>query len=141
MRPDGVIESCLYVDDLDTAAAFYGDVLGLELVAAEVGRHAFFRCGASMVLLFNPRRCAADGTSDVPRHGALGPGHLALAVANADLAAWREHLTRHGVAIEQIIERPSGNSLYFRDPAGNSLELTTPRIWGLPEAQESRPWP
>jgi catechol 2,3-dioxygenase-like lactoylglutathione lyase family enzyme len=26
-----------------------------------------------------------------------------------------------------------GRSFYFRDPAGNSLELATPRIWGLPE--------
>jgi len=131
MRPDGVIETCLYVDDLDAAAVFYRDVLGLELVAREAGRHVFLRCGASMVLLFNPDRCSADGSSDVPRHGAHGPGHLALAVDNDELPAWRAHLEARGVAIEQVIERPSGNSLYFRDPAGNSLELTTPAIWGL----------
>jgi hypothetical protein len=26
----------------------------------------------------------------------------------------------------------SGISLYFRDPAGNSVELVTPGVWGLP---------
>ena len=131
MRPEGVIETCLYVDDLDAAAVFYRDVLGLELVAREAGRHVFLLFGASMVLLFNPDRCSADGSSDVPRHGAHGPGHLALAVDNDELQAWRAHVEARGVAIEQVIERTSGNSLYFRDPAGNSLELTTPAIWGL----------
>jgi predicted enzyme related to lactoylglutathione lyase len=38
------------------------------------------------------------------------------------------------VAIEKIVDWPGGGrSLYFRDPAGNSLELATPRIWGIGE--------
>ena len=47
--------------------------------------------------------------------------------------AWRRHLEVHGVAIEKELEWPKGGkSLYFRDPAGNSVELVTPGVWGLP---------
>ena len=52
----------------------------------------------------------------------------------------REHLRVEDVleearvAIEQTMDWPrGGRSFYFRDPAGNSLELATPKIWGLPE--------
>ena len=35
--------------------------------------------------------------------------------------------------IEKEVEWPKGGrSLYFRDPAGNSVELVTPGVWGLP---------
>ena len=61
-----------------------------------------------------------------------GPGHFALGVAAEDLDAWRERLREHRVAIEheETWER-GGHSLYFRDPAGNSVELVTPGVWGL----------
>jgi hypothetical protein len=36
------------------------------------------------------------------------------------------------VAIEADFEWPKGGrSIYFRDPAGNSVEFAEPRIWGL----------
>ena len=50
-----------------------------------------------------------------------------------DLDAWRTHLVALGVAIEYEETWPrGGHSLYFRDPAGNSVELITPGLWGLP---------
>jgi catechol 2,3-dioxygenase-like lactoylglutathione lyase family enzyme len=57
---------------------------------------------------------------------------VAFAVAEAELPAWRERLGAAGVEVEAEIEWPrGGRSLYVRDPAGNSVELATPRIWGL----------
>ena len=42
--------------------------------------------------------------------------------------------------IEQAVEWPQGGrSLYFRDPAGNSLEVASPRIWGIDERAAIRP--
>jgi catechol 2,3-dioxygenase-like lactoylglutathione lyase family enzyme len=134
MTPAGVLETCLYADDLEAAAAFYTGVLGLTVVGREAGRHVFFRCGASMLLVFNPHRCRADGASDVPRHGSVGPGHVALAVAEADVDPWLARLAELGIPVEQVITRPAGRSVYFRDPAGNSVELVTPAIWGLASA-------
>lgn len=132
-----VLESCLYAADLAAAERFYVEVLGLVLVGQQPGRHAFFLCGKRMVLLFNPAESSQAATHpglDVPTHGATGPGHLCFAVSAAALAEWEAHLARHGVEIEKIIDWPGGGrSLYFRDPAGNSLELATPRIWGISE--------
>jgi catechol 2,3-dioxygenase-like lactoylglutathione lyase family enzyme len=55
-------------------------------------------------------------------------------VAEAALPSWQARLEASGVAIEQEMSWPrGGRAFYFRDPAGNSLELATPRIWGLPE--------
>ena len=87
---------------------------------------------AGMLLLFEPE--AARHNRDVPAHGATGPGHACFAVAERELDAWREHLQARGVALEHEQRWPrGGRSFYFRDPAGNSLELATPLIWGLPE--------
>ena len=45
----------------------------------------------------------------------------------------RQRLQEHGVVIEKEVLWPrGGTSLYFRDPAGNSVELLTPGVWGLP---------
>lgn len=133
MQLRGVLETCLYVDDLDAAQRFYGEVLGLELFAVETGRHVFFRCGPQMLLLFNPGR-TIDPDSDVPVHGGVGAGHVALRIHECEVAAWRARLVAQSVAIERELGRTGGHSLYFRDPAGNSVELATPGIWGLPEA-------
>lgn len=128
---EAVIETGIYVDDLDRAEAFYRDVLGLAVIGREPGRHVFFRVGQRNVLLaFN---ATATLKGDVlPAHGTKGPGHFALGIA-ADLAAWRERLLAHGVVIEKEVQWPrGGKSFYFRDPAGNSVELITPGCWGLP---------
>lgn len=53
MQPDGILETALYVTDLDAAEAFYQSVLGLERIAKVDGRHAFFRRGPGVLLLFN----------------------------------------------------------------------------------------
>ena len=78
MRPAAILESALYVDDLDAAEAFYGDLLGLERIAKDEGRHVFFRCGSGVVLLFYARATevprAPGAGLPVPPHGAHGPG-------------------------------------------------------------------
>ena len=133
MKASNVLETCLYVDDLLRAEQFYVAVLGLELVSRQEGRHVFFRCGQRMVLLFNPLG-SRESDGQFPPHGSFGPGHVAFGVREADLPEWEQWLSQHGVAVEQTIDWPGGGrSLYFRDPAGNSLELATPRIWGVAE--------
>ena len=135
MRPQGVLETALYCPDLAAAEAFYSTVLGLE-IGAVAGRHLFFRCGAGVLLLFNPESTAKEPIAvagkPVPLHGAHGPGHMAFRTSLAEIPAWREHLQSHGVAIESEVAWPGGGySLYFRDPADNSVEIATPELWGL----------
>jgi catechol 2,3-dioxygenase-like lactoylglutathione lyase family enzyme len=134
MKETGIqhlVEAALYVDDLDRAEAFYQDVLGLQCIAKEPGRHVFFQVGQSVLLLFNPEATANSGA--FPSHGATGPGHAALGISADSLDDWRKRLHEHGVEIEKEMTWPKGgHSFYFRDPAGNSVELITPHCWGLP---------
>ena len=119
----------MYVDDLDVAERFYTDVLGLEI--RDRGElYRAFGCGDGVLLLFDPDRSSRPGRA-VPSHGARGAGHLAFGVADDELDSWRGHLEASGVAIESEVEWSSGGrSIYFRDPAGNSLELAPPTLWG-----------
>lgn len=129
-----VLETVLYVDDLPAAERFYGGVLGLTPDSRKEGAFAFFKVGSAMLLLFDPAT-ARTGRGGVPAHGATGPGHACFAVPETALSAWRARLSAAGVEVEHEQAWPrGGRSFYFRDPAGNSLELATPRIWGLPEA-------
>ena len=128
MRAERILETCIYVDDLDAAEDFYRRVLGLERIARDPQRHVFFRCGQGMLLIFNPALTTADGKA--PPHGAHGPGHLTFAMATAAAGDWRAWLHEQRVPIEREVSWPNGGlSLYFRDPAGNSLELATPQLW------------
>ena len=131
MQVEQILETCLYVDDLEAAEEFYSRVLGLAVFSRVKGRHVFFRCGQGVFLLFNPTRTSKpEGDLPVPTHGAHGPGHVSFAMPPADIPAWREHLRQNNIAIEAEITWPSGGfSLYFRDPAGNSVELATPQTW------------
>ena len=108
----GVLETCLYAADLAAAERFYGEALGLEAFAREAGRHVFFRCGAGVLLVFDPARTRAAagqvGGVPIPPHGATGAGHVAFAVAEGELAAWRERLAAHGVPIEAEVAWPRG---------------------------------
>ena len=132
----GVLETCLYARNLDETAAFYERVLGLQRFAGSEGRHVFFRCGSGVFLLFNPEETRRTG-GEVPPHGADGPGHVAFAIQALDLPDWRDHVESLGVEIEAEVGWPSGGtSLYLRDPAGNSVELTSPIIWSIPEESD-----
>jgi len=126
-----ILETALYASDLEAVERFYTEVLGLTLDSRVSGRHAFFRCGDSMLLVFDPDSTSAT-VGEVPTHGARGPGHVAFAVGDDDFDSWSTRLAEHDVEIEASIGWPAGGrSIYFRDPAGNSVELATPGIWGI----------
>ena len=142
MTPSAILESALYVTDLDAAETFYREVLGLEVIAKAEGRHTFFRCGAGVLLLFNAEATrqppAPDAKLPVPPHGAVGQGHLCFAATAEEIVRWKAHLEALKIAVEADFEWPSfgkssggGRSIYFRDPSGNSLEFAEPRIWGM----------
>lgn len=133
--PARVLETVLYADDLAAAEEFYRRALGLKPFAARADRQLFYRLGDQVLLIFRAETTAippAAGALPVPPHGAAGPGHVCFAASAEEIDRWRAHLTTQGVAIEADFHWPGGGrSIYFRDPAGNSLEFAEPRIWGL----------
>jgi len=128
----GIVETALYGDDLAAQEEFYTKVMGLHVLGRDLTRHVFLRVGAaSVLLLFKAETTLKPGP--FPPHGTHGPGHTAFGIAADQLEAWRQRLADHHVAIEHEITWPlGGRSIYFRDPAGNSVELITPGVWGTP---------
>ncbi|SEH28477.1 VOC family protein [Rhizobium sp. NFR12] len=132
---DGILETALYVDDLDAAEAFYGELLGLERVLRAGDRHVFYRCGPGILLIFNRAetlKSPPDDALPVPPHGTTGPGHVCFRMDGPAIDRMVEKLNKAGIVMESDFRWPTGaRSLYFRDPAGNSLECAEPRLWNL----------
>jgi catechol 2,3-dioxygenase-like lactoylglutathione lyase family enzyme len=130
MKVHRVLETSLYAQNLDAAERFYTRVLGLEVYSRVEDRHVFFRCGSAMLLVFNPDKTEQEEDW----HGCRGRGHVAWAIPSHELEEWRQWLRAADVPIYSEVSWPKGgHSLYFRDPAGNSLELATLPTWGMAE--------
>lgn len=129
MRPHRVYETVLYADDVAATARFYEAMLGLRVVAGPDELMAALRIeDGGVLLIFDPRRASKPGRA-VP-HGASGAGHVAFSVLDGELDAAAAGLRAHGVELERETEWPQGGrSVYFRDPAGNSLELVEGEVW------------
>jgi catechol 2,3-dioxygenase-like lactoylglutathione lyase family enzyme len=128
-----VVETSLYVDDLNRAVAFYRDILGLRPMG-EGPRLIPIDAGGSTVLLLFERGATLEGVhtpnGDIPPHDGVGPIHVAFAIDAESLEAWESLLATHGVPVEARMQWPrGGRSIYFRDPDGHSLELVTPGTW------------
>jgi len=132
-RIQRILETALYVQNLEQCAAWYQDVFGFaqmfsndRLIALDVAPH-------STLLLF--RKGASDTTTVVPGgvippHDGMGRLHFALAIAHEDLEDWRELLEQKGVKLEsEVNPRNGGHSLYLRDLDGNLVELAAPGLW------------
>lgn len=133
---NGVLETSLYVDNLEAAERFYGRILGLPKIYSVPGRQLVFRCDSGVLLIFDPSQTERNQMTInggvIPLHGARGTGHMAFRVPKERLDAWRDRLLANGVAIESEVNWSNGaHSIYFRDPAGNSLEFATPDIWDI----------
>jgi catechol 2,3-dioxygenase-like lactoylglutathione lyase family enzyme len=119
-RVSSVLETSLYVADLERACAFY------QRMASSVP-------GAQVLLLFHQgstNEPAPVPGGIIPPHHGSGELHLCFAIPLGEPAAWEEHLRREGIAVESRIHwARGGTSLYFRDPEGNSLEVATPSLW------------
>lgn len=129
----GVVETCLYVTDVQRSATFYGDVLGLRLLGLNE-RMASFCVGQGQLLLLFQRGGTTQPISTpggmIPAHDAAGTMHVGLAIAMGDLDSWRARLQVAGITFESEVRWERGGiSLYFRDPDRHLVELLTPGVW------------
>jgi catechol 2,3-dioxygenase-like lactoylglutathione lyase family enzyme len=135
----GVLETTLYHDGgaREVVERFYGSLLELPAVAGWDDGVAF-RVGAGVLLLFDRDRLA--GRSDpIADHGASGPGHACVRSPPGEYDQWREHLESAGVEIVHDSEwGGGGRSFYFKDPAGNLLEIADRDIWPKPPGAVGR---
>lgn len=136
----GLLETAIFVENLDRARDFYGQILGLRTLQDSAEACVLTVAKAQLLLLISREKAGIPSRTpggDVPpclvRPGeATGAGHLAFAIAEAEFDEWRTHLANRGVEVlSEVLWEQGARSLYFRDPDGHLLELATPGLWGL----------
>jgi catechol 2,3-dioxygenase-like lactoylglutathione lyase family enzyme len=127
---DGVLETSIYHSVSETAAVerFYVELLGLPVVSRWPGGIAL-RVGAGVLLLFE-RETVAERSGPIAEHGSNGPGHLCLLTDRDGYEAWRDSVAAAAIELTHEQDWPGGHrSFYFKDPAGNLLEIADGDLW------------
>ncbi len=127
----GLDHVVLRTADVERMIAFYGTVLGcpVERRLDDLGLIQM-RAGASLIDL-------VDVNGEIGRAGGAAAGkqarnmdHFFLRVADFDAAAIATHLSNNGVEPGEPARRYGaegfGQSIYFQDPDGNTVELKGP---------------
>ncbi|MBI4467162.1 MAG: VOC family protein [Acidobacteria bacterium] len=137
MRPKlgGVLETALYVEDVEASARFYQELFGFERIEGDHRLVALSVLGRQVLLLIRKGSSAGPHQSSggvIPGSDSSGTSHLTFKIDASDFDAWEKWLGENGVAIESKVpwER-GGRSLYFRDPDNHLLELATPGTWAI----------
>jgi len=106
------------VSDRPRSIAWYRDVLGLE-PRSEPGQDDSPVFMGSSVALFQAETEMADRDYE-----SVGLRHVAFAVGSSDLERAQAHLSARGVEF-RLEDHGGAHSVYFPDPDGNVIELTT----------------
>jgi catechol 2,3-dioxygenase-like lactoylglutathione lyase family enzyme len=129
----GLLETSLYVDDMQRSAKFFREILGLRCMLSGERLTAFDAGAKGVLLLFKRGASIEDMPSEggiVAGHDGAGPLHAAFAIPAGSYDSWRAHLVESGVKIRSEMHWPAGSrSLYFEDPDKHVLELATPGLW------------
>jgi catechol 2,3-dioxygenase-like lactoylglutathione lyase family enzyme len=131
----GVLETSLYVDDVGRAAEFYRALFGFEILIQDQRFCGMSVAGRQVLLLF--RKGSSTSVTivpggNIPPHDGAGELHLAFSVPADALAGWEARLAGMDVAIEsRVAWERGGQSVYFRDPDRNLVELVTPGCWQI----------
>ncbi|MEA2905530.1 MAG: hypothetical protein QOI12_2917, partial [Alphaproteobacteria bacterium] len=97
---DRVLETSIYVDDLERAARFYEDILELSPLWSD-SRFRGYNVGGRSVLLVFLRGATLETVrmpgGTIPPHDGHGQLHIAFAIGAEELGPWEERLARHGI--------------------------------------------
>jgi catechol 2,3-dioxygenase-like lactoylglutathione lyase family enzyme len=129
----GILETALYVAQLDRAEAFYTRLFDTRTLFGDERMRALSIAERQVLLLFKEGSSAQPNPSPggtIPPHDGGGQLHLAFAIPANSLELWERRLQSLGIAVEARVRPPrGGTSLYFRDPDAHLVELATPGIW------------
>jgi len=113
-------ETCLYVNDIVAAERFYRVVIKLTTSYRVTDQYVVFHYGDGALILFQSENRQSSA------YNLYEPGHVSFDINTTEISMWEEHLRQHNVPVETEVIWPTGrHSIYFRDPAGNRVELMT----------------
>jgi catechol-2,3-dioxygenase len=129
-----ILETCLYVADLDRAAEWYRQLFGFPIIFQQEDRLRALQVANDQVLLLFKEKASLKPTTMpggvLPSHDGSGPMHIAFAIQTTEVGQWEMHLAKHGVAIESRVHGGENDeSFYFLDPDGHALELISGDHW------------
>jgi catechol 2,3-dioxygenase-like lactoylglutathione lyase family enzyme len=109
------------VADVERSINWYRDILGLERRHPEWGTAPAMMCaGETCVALFS-RQGAPE---PAPGRGAVAMRHLAFRVDRPGFERAQAELRERGIGFESM-DHETAHSIYFADPDGHRLEITT----------------
>ena len=123
MQLEGIDHVALAVRDVEEAAKWYVDVLGFERRYEGMwnGVPAFIGKGNTAIALFP---LLSNDSKSATRTGRIGMLHLAFRADRKNFLSAQEELKRRGIKFE-FQDHEISHSIYFRDPDGHELEITT----------------
>lgn len=124
----GAHHIALTVRDADKSAAWYAELLGMQIVLQGDDDQVKFR------VLVHPESGLVMAVREYPGHedGAFdeyrtGLDHIAFGVSSrSELENWEERLEHAKIAFTPIAETPIGSVVVFRDPDNIQLEFWLP---------------
>jgi catechol 2,3-dioxygenase-like lactoylglutathione lyase family enzyme len=130
----GVLETCVYVEDVARSREFYGRIFGFKGMIDGEERICPLNVAPGQVLILFKRGGTLEdvpvGGGHIPAHDGGGEQHFAFAVPEGSLDQWKTFLAQEGVEVESEVRWPQGGrSIYFRDPDRLVVELATPGLW------------
>jgi catechol 2,3-dioxygenase-like lactoylglutathione lyase family enzyme len=123
-RAERLDHTVIAVSDWEVSNAFYGDVVGAQIVDVGAGRFAY-RIGDTQLNVHGPGVDVSDNVARLP----VRPGNSDLCLVwPGPIEGAVSHLAERGVEvelgpIERFGARGRGTSVYFRDPDGSLLEF------------------
>lgn len=134
-RLTGVLETSLYVENLDRSQHFYSRILGFETLLRDDRMCALAIPGMAVLLLFARGQSVTPTQTPggtIPPHDGTGHLHLCFAIPVSTKDDWPAHLRAHDTPIESRVSWPRGGiSYYIRDPDHHCIELATPGLWAV----------
>jgi catechol 2,3-dioxygenase-like lactoylglutathione lyase family enzyme len=123
MQLEGIDHVALAVRAIEQSAQWYIEVLGFERRYEEMwnGVPTFIGKGNTAIALFPAR---GNHSKSVPYSGNIRMLHLAFRADRQNFVAAQRELKKRGVKFE-FQDHEISHSIYFRDPDGHQLEITT----------------
>ena len=123
LRVEGLDHVAMTVRDVARSVAWYQDVLGLERRYQEVWGDfpAVVGAGTTALALFP---APVPEPAPPPGREVLSVRHVAFRVDRETFERARSHLEARGLA-PTFEDHTAARSLYFADPVGHRLEITT----------------